>query len=83
MLMAFGMFGALAGILLYSKLRLATSLPRSAYAVPEGEGLGGTPEGTEASREGVEQDADPDSEAVDRPEADQDRVEMPARPTDG
>lgn len=28
--------GALAGILIWSKLRLVTNIPRSAYAVPEG-----------------------------------------------
>ena len=44
-LMALGLFGSLAGILLYSKLRLATNLPRSAYAVPEG-GERAEPRGT-------------------------------------
>ncbi len=34
-LWALGMFGAMAGILLYSKLKLTTAMPRSAYAVPE------------------------------------------------
>lgn len=35
-LFSLALFGALAGLLLYSKLRVTTTVPRSAYAVPEG-----------------------------------------------
>ncbi|MEQ8770002.1 MAG: hypothetical protein RIB60_05785 [Phycisphaerales bacterium] len=34
-LWALALFGSLAGILLHSKLKLTTTMPRSAYAVPE------------------------------------------------
>lgn len=34
-LMGVALVGALAGLLIWSKLRLATDVPRSAYAVPE------------------------------------------------
>lgn len=32
--LSLALFGALAGLLLYGKLRVATAVPRSAYAVP-------------------------------------------------
>lgn len=34
-LLGVALVGALAGLLIWSKLRLATDVPRSAYAVPE------------------------------------------------
>lgn len=37
-LLGVALVGALAGLLIWSKLRLATDVPRSAYAVPEATG---------------------------------------------
>ncbi len=43
-LWALALVGSLAGILLHSKLKLTTTMPRSAYAVPEeSEGDGASP----------------------------------------
>ena len=55
-LWALGMFGAMAGILLYSKLKLTTAMPRSAYAVPE--------ETEDPSSQGAELVVTPEDESV-------------------
>jgi len=56
--------GALAGLLIWTKLRLVSDLPRSAYAVPH-----------EIEESGSEKDADPTSEKTpERDESDADRI---------
>jgi len=44
---ALALFGALAGILIWSKLRVVTEMPRSAYAVPKEARDGDRPSGSE------------------------------------
>lgn len=65
--------GALAGVLIWSKLRLVTDIPRSAYAVPEGEENAQPPEAHPVHPDQVidpviDPDADPEVGSEPNPE---------------
>lgn len=68
-LLALGLITATAGMLIWSKLRLVSGLPRSAYAVPEQAG-GEAPEPTEAdgTRSTLDGDRPRDTGDADAPE---------------